>query len=223
MIQQFIEHFTYAGLFLTLFAAGLGLPIPEEVAIIAGGVLAHEHVVHWWIALPVCILGVLGGDVALYAIGHHWGERVLEWRVVRRVLTPEREETLRRGIASTAPRSCSRRGTSWAYGRPPFSPRASAGCRSGSSCSSMRPRRSSACRSASASRSSSPISSSASCAMSTASSAGSCSTRSPASPPGSPISRGARADGPDRRGSAVVARIVIRRCPRRRGARPCVL
>src|SRR5438874_10686005 len=64
MIQQFIEHFTYAGLFLTLFAAGLGLPIPEEVAIIAGGVLAHEHVVHWWIALPVCILGVLGGDVA---------------------------------------------------------------------------------------------------------------------------------------------------------------
>ena len=95
MIQQFIEHFTYAGLFLTLFAAGLGLPIPEEVAIIAGGVLAHEHVVHWWIALPVCILGVLGGDVALYAIGHHWGERVLEWRVVRRVLTPEREETLK--------------------------------------------------------------------------------------------------------------------------------
>src|SRR5437879_13715627 len=84
MIQQFIEHFTYAGLFLTLFAAGLGLPIPEEVAIIAGGVLAHEHVVHWWIALPVCILGVLGGDVALYAIGHHWGERVLEWRVVWR-------------------------------------------------------------------------------------------------------------------------------------------
>src|SRR5438094_702956 len=59
MIQQFIEHFTYAGLFLTLFAAGLGLPIPEEVAIIAGGVLPHEHVVHWWIALPVCILGVL--------------------------------------------------------------------------------------------------------------------------------------------------------------------
>src|SRR5437867_7622384 len=49
--------------------------------------------------------------------------------------------------------------------------------------------------------------------MSTASSAGSCSTRSPASPPGSPISRGARADGPERRGSAVVARIVIRRCP----------
>ena len=95
MIQQFIEHFTYVGLFLTLFAAGIGLPIPEEVGIIAGGVLSHERVVDWWIALPVCILGVLGGDVALYSIGHHWGERVLEWKVVRRVLSPEREEMLK--------------------------------------------------------------------------------------------------------------------------------
>ncbi len=95
MIQRFIEHFTYAGLFLTLFAAGLGLPIPEEVPIIAGGVLAHERYIHWWIALPVCILGVLAGDVALYAIGHHWGERVLEWKVVRRVLTREREEAIK--------------------------------------------------------------------------------------------------------------------------------
>jgi len=95
MVQGFIEHFTYVGLFLTLFAAGLGLPIPEEVAIIAGGVLSHERVVHWWVALPVCILGVVSGDVALYAIGHHWGERVLEWRMVRRVLSPQREQTLK--------------------------------------------------------------------------------------------------------------------------------
>src|SRR2546427_2676963 len=95
MIQRFIEHFTYAGLFLTLFAAGLGAPIPEEVPIIVGGVLAHERVVHWWIALPVCILGVLGGDVVLYWIGHHSGERVLGWRLLRRVLTREREEALK--------------------------------------------------------------------------------------------------------------------------------
>src|SRR6267378_873413 len=95
MIQGFIEHFTYAGLFLTLFAAGLGVPIPEEVPIIAGGVLAQEHVVEWWLALPVCILGVLSGDAALYAIGHHWGERVLEWNLVRRVLTKEREAALK--------------------------------------------------------------------------------------------------------------------------------
>jgi membrane protein DedA with SNARE-associated domain len=94
MVQTFIEDFTHLGIFLILFAAGLGVPIPEEVPVLAAGVLAHEGVIRWWIALPVCIAGVLSGDVALYWIGHHWGERILEWRMFRYVLTREREERL---------------------------------------------------------------------------------------------------------------------------------
>src|SRR2546428_7839661 len=95
MLQRFIENFTYLGVFLMLFGAGLGLPIPEEAPVLAAGALAHEDVVRWWIALPVCILGVLSGDVVLYWIGHHWGEVVLDWRVVRRVLSRGREERLK--------------------------------------------------------------------------------------------------------------------------------
>jgi membrane protein DedA with SNARE-associated domain len=95
VIQRFIEHFTYAGLFLVLLGAGLGLPVPEEVPVVAGGALAQAGVVRWWIALPVCVLGVLCGDVVLYTVGHHWGERILEWTVVRRVLSPEREARLK--------------------------------------------------------------------------------------------------------------------------------
>jgi membrane protein DedA with SNARE-associated domain len=94
-IAQFLEEFTYLGVFLVLFAAGLGVPLPEELPVMAGGVLAHEGVVRWWLMLPVCVLGVLSGDVALYWIGRHWGERVLSWRVVRFVLSPEREESLK--------------------------------------------------------------------------------------------------------------------------------
>jgi membrane protein DedA with SNARE-associated domain len=94
-IEQFLEEFTYLGLFLVLFVAGLGVPIPEEVPILASGVLAREGVVRWWLMLPVCVLGVLSGDVALYWIGHHWGERVLAWRPVRWVLSREREEALK--------------------------------------------------------------------------------------------------------------------------------
>lgn len=92
LVEGFIEQFTYVGLFLVLFGAGLGVPIPEEIAVLAAGVLAHEGVVRWWIALPVCLVAILGGDVALYWIGHHWGERIFDWRVVRYVLTPEREK-----------------------------------------------------------------------------------------------------------------------------------
>jgi membrane protein DedA with SNARE-associated domain len=75
-----------------LFGAGLGVPIPEEIPILAAGVLAAEGVARWWIALPVALLGVLSGDVVLYWIGRHWGEHILDWRIVRWVLSREREE-----------------------------------------------------------------------------------------------------------------------------------
>ena len=94
MIQEFIEHFTYGGIFLVLLLGGLGAPIPEELPILAAGVLAREAVIRWWIALPLCIAGVLAGDVGLYWAGHHWGERLLRWRIVRLVLTEARERRL---------------------------------------------------------------------------------------------------------------------------------
>ncbi len=94
MVQRLIEQFTYLGIFLLLFGASLGVPIPEEGPIVAAGVLAHEALVRWWIALPVCLIGALSGDVLLYWAGRHWGERILDWRVVRRVLSKSREEYL---------------------------------------------------------------------------------------------------------------------------------
>jgi membrane protein DedA with SNARE-associated domain len=94
-LAQFLEEFTYAGIFIALFLGGIGVPLPEEVPILTAGVLAHEQVVRWWLALPLCIVGVLSGDVVLYWAGRHWGERVLGWRLVRTVLTREREESLK--------------------------------------------------------------------------------------------------------------------------------
>ena len=94
-IEHFIEEFTYVGVFLVLFVAGLGVPIPEELPVLASGILAREGLVRWWLALPVCLIGVLTGDASIYWIGWHWGERVLEWRPVRYMLSREREEALK--------------------------------------------------------------------------------------------------------------------------------
>lgn len=94
-LQGIVEHFTYLGVFVVLLLASLGVPIPEEMPIIAAAVLAHEGLARWWLALPVCLVGVLSGDVILYWAGHHWGERILAWRPVRLVLTPDREERLK--------------------------------------------------------------------------------------------------------------------------------
>jgi membrane protein DedA with SNARE-associated domain len=90
-----LEEFTYAGIFVALFLGALGVPLPEEVPILTSGVLAHEGVVRWWLALPVCLAGVLSGDAVLYWVGHHWRERVLGWRVVQHVLSPAREALLK--------------------------------------------------------------------------------------------------------------------------------
>ena len=96
MIQEFIEHFTYGGIILVLLLGGLGAPIPEELPVIAAGALAREGVIRWWIGLGVCIAGALVGDVLLYVAGHHWGDRLLRWRLVRSVLTEAREHRLAR-------------------------------------------------------------------------------------------------------------------------------
>src|SRR5262249_47208561 len=95
LVVSLIEQLGYVGLFLVLFIAGLGVPIPEELPIITGGVLSHQLVLRWWIALPVCFVGVLSGDIALYWVGHHWGERGLGWRPVRWGLSPARGEQLK--------------------------------------------------------------------------------------------------------------------------------
>jgi len=95
MLQDFVEHFRYLGIFAVLLLGSLGVPIPEEMPIIAAAVMSHEGMVRWWLALPVCLLGVLSGDLVLNWAGWHWGERVLNWRVVRLVLTPDREQWLK--------------------------------------------------------------------------------------------------------------------------------
>jgi membrane protein DedA with SNARE-associated domain len=94
LVADLIERFTYLGIFLVLFVAGLGAPIPEEAPILAAGILASQAVIRWWLALVVCFVGVLSGDVVLYWIGHHWGEHIMDWRITRFVLTPEREKVV---------------------------------------------------------------------------------------------------------------------------------
>jgi membrane protein DedA with SNARE-associated domain len=94
VVADLIERFTYLGIFLVLFVAGLGVPIPEEAPILAAGILAHQEVIRWWLGLLVCFAGVMSGDIVLYWIGHHWGEQIMEWRITRFVLTPQREKVL---------------------------------------------------------------------------------------------------------------------------------
>ena len=94
-LQEFVDNFTYLGVLAVLVLGSLGVPIPEEMPIITAAVLSHEGIVRWWLALPLCLLGVFSGDVVLYWVGRHWGEQLLNWRMVRLVLSPAREQWLK--------------------------------------------------------------------------------------------------------------------------------
>ena len=93
-LQEFVDNFTYLGIFALLLIGSLGVPIPEEMPIIAAAVLSQEGIARWWLALPICLLGVLSGDLVLYWVGRQWGEQVLRWPLVRLVLSPAKEQWL---------------------------------------------------------------------------------------------------------------------------------
>jgi len=90
-LEAFLENWGHLGIFLGIVATGLGFPMPEELPVVVGGILAGHDVVYWWTMLPVCIVGVVIGDSCLYFIGRLWGPRVLQYSWVKNhVLPPER-------------------------------------------------------------------------------------------------------------------------------------
>lgn len=87
-VDSIIESSVYAGVFLVLVACGLGLPLPEDVPLILGGVAAgmgKADVV--WVFI-VSMAGVLVGDSAIYFAGRKVGP---DSRIFKRFLSPERK------------------------------------------------------------------------------------------------------------------------------------
>lgn len=79
LVSAYIEHFTYAGLFAVLVLCGLGLPVPEDVALLAGGYLVHRAVTRYSITLVISLVGVVSGDCSLFFLGRRYGPGVLRY------------------------------------------------------------------------------------------------------------------------------------------------
>jgi membrane protein DedA with SNARE-associated domain len=76
--------------FIALMICGAGLPLPEDITLVAGGVIAGLGYANVHAMVALAMFGVLLGDSAIFLLGHHYGARILQWRFVARVLTPER-------------------------------------------------------------------------------------------------------------------------------------
>jgi membrane protein DedA with SNARE-associated domain len=116
VLERLVDHLQshslglgYAAVFALLLAAGFGFPLPEDVPLIAGGVLA-------WLASPletptlagmltdpglqgmvaVGLAGILVGDSVIYWAGRVLGRRVAEVWPFRTLITPEKLERVER-------------------------------------------------------------------------------------------------------------------------------
>lgn len=79
LAANYIEHFTYVGLFCVLLLCGLGLPLPEDVALLAGGFLAHRGLTQLPMTMAVALLGVVAGDNWLFYLGRRFGTGLVSY------------------------------------------------------------------------------------------------------------------------------------------------
>lgn len=93
LLSQLITIFAengYIAVFIALMICGAGLPLPEDITLVAGGVIAGLGYANVHAMFALAMFGVLLGDSAIFLLGHHYGARIMQWRLVARVLTPSR-------------------------------------------------------------------------------------------------------------------------------------
>lgn len=94
----------YSWLFTILLLCGFGLPIPEDISLIAAGYLAwcakygpctNLRGLNVHVAFALCFTAVLGGDTIAFFFGRRYGRRVLASKLARKYFTPRRQLRVR--------------------------------------------------------------------------------------------------------------------------------
>ena len=89
------QDYSYAIVFAILIGCGFGLPIPEDVVLVSGGIMSglgdeEHHLTHLAWMLTISFAGVLGGDGTMYMLGRIFGYRIQRFRPMRAILPPSR-------------------------------------------------------------------------------------------------------------------------------------
>ncbi|QEY25966.1 DedA family protein [Neisseria zalophi] len=90
ILEAFFIQYGYAAVFSVLLACGLGIPIPEDITLAAGGVISGLGYTNVHLMVLVGLLGVLAGDGLMFMAGRWYGHKILKVRFIARVMTPKR-------------------------------------------------------------------------------------------------------------------------------------
>lgn len=99
VIAFFLEHGSYGLMIAALIAAGLGLPLPEDIVMISGAILAQRGITDLWLTVLALTVGVFLGDSALFLVARKVGPAIYEWRWIKRVMPAPRRAWIEEKIA----------------------------------------------------------------------------------------------------------------------------
>ena len=90
ILVAIFTDYGYFSVFFILLICGFGVPIPEDITLVAGGIIAGLGFADVHIMVAVSLVGVLIGDGTRFTLGRGFGERILRFRPIRRILPPRR-------------------------------------------------------------------------------------------------------------------------------------
>jgi membrane protein DedA with SNARE-associated domain len=97
-LLNFIQPFgsySYAVILAVLLACGFGLPMPEDITLVAAGMLAARHIIEIKSTIALCMFGVLLGDSIIFYLGSHYGTKLRTTKFFRVVLPEKRDATVK--------------------------------------------------------------------------------------------------------------------------------
>ncbi|MBI5544378.1 MAG: DedA family protein [Deltaproteobacteria bacterium] len=78
----------YGLVLAVLLACGLGVPLPEDVALITGGFLVYTGAARLEVMIAIAFVGILGGDSFAFMLGRYLGDRLTRAWPFRLIITP---------------------------------------------------------------------------------------------------------------------------------------
>lgn len=91
-----LQNATYGLIVALLVLAGLGLPVPEDVVLLAAGALIHRGTIALVPAGASVAVGVIVGDLVIFLMARHLGVHALDRPLIRKILPERRRQRLER-------------------------------------------------------------------------------------------------------------------------------
>jgi membrane protein DedA with SNARE-associated domain len=94
-LLNFHGHTPYLVIVGILLLCGLGLPIPEDITLFAGGLLAYYGVTEVWAMIGVALIGVVLGDSIIFWLGAKYGRKLTKKWIFHRLLPDDRLDSVK--------------------------------------------------------------------------------------------------------------------------------